>query len=234
MRAASLFKLPPIYLASASPRRHEILTLMGVQHQVLRVPAPEGEDEPQLPGESPDIYVRRTAREKAQRATHWLEQLAARNTNPVSAGGLDGPLPTYQQHRPAQDAHAQPGWLLPVLCADTTVILDGDILGKPRSNDEAREMLARLSGRTHAVHTAVVLAHQKTLIEDVSVTHVNFRALTGADIDAYCATGEPAGKAGAYGIQGCGGMFVQSIQGSYTGVMGLPMFETARLLQSLD
>ncbi len=235
MAAPSLFRLPPVYLASASPRRHEILTLMGVPHQVLRVPAPDGEDEPRLPGEAPQDYVCRTAREKAVRATQWLAELAAQGSNPARAGGLNCPIspaaqPGARQHSTGK---ATPDWLLPVLSADTTVILEGEILGKPGSDNEARDMLARLSGRSHAVHTAVVLAHDGTILEDVSISTVCFRTLTAADIDAYCATGEPAGKAGAYGIQGCGGMFVQSLQGSYTGVMGLPMFETARLLQSL-
>jgi len=197
-----VFDLPAIYLASASPRRREILTLMRVDHEVLHVPAPEGEDEPRHEGEPPDDYVRRTAREKAERAVRWL-------------------------------ATARPGDTRPVLAADTTVILDGDILGKPIDEADARRMLARLSGRTHAVHTAVVLAYEGALIEDVSMTDVRFRALTRGDIEAYCATGEPMGKAGAYGIQGPAGMFVECLHGSYTGVMGLPMFETARLLQSI-
>ncbi|MDS1142057.1 Maf family protein [Pusillimonas sp. SM2304] len=200
-------KLPFIYLASASPRRHDILLQMGVRHEVLNVPAAPGEDEPRLPGEAPEIYVRRTAREKALRARQWLAQQAA-----------------------AADAAIQPD--VPILAADTTVILDGDILGKPADADEARGMLHRLSGRTHAVHTAIVLAHGNALLEDVSITEVQFNVLTGAEIDAYCASGEPMGKAGAYGIQGMAGLFVAHISGSYTGVMGLPVFETGRLLRT--
>lgn len=212
MPSPSLFKLPSVYLASASPRRHEILTLMGVDHHVLHVPAPEGEDEPQHPGEAPEIYVQRTAREKALRAIQWL------------ASGSDALLPVSQGL----------GSLWPVLSADTTVILDKRILGKPGNADEAREMLGRLSGRSHYVHTAVVIARGDMLLEDVSITEVTFRALDTDEINAYCATGEPMGKAGAYGIQGSAGMFVQSIHGSYTGVMGLPMYETANLLRVLD
>ncbi|SHG92168.1 Maf family protein [Pollutimonas bauzanensis] len=201
-------KPAPIYLASASPRRHEILLQMGVEHEVLNVPAPEGEDEPRLANEAPEAYVLRTAREKAIRARQWL----ARQRAPGAAAALDAARP--------------------VLSADTTVILDGDILGKPAGLDEARRMLARLSGGTHVVHTAVVLARDGQLLQDVSITQVRFKPLSEAEIDAYCATGEPMGKAGAYGIQGRAAVFIEYIAGSYTGVMGLPVFETWRLLQS--
>ncbi|WP_317135348.1 nucleoside triphosphate pyrophosphatase [Pollutimonas sp. M17] len=201
--------LPFVYLASASPRRHEILLQMGVRHEVLNVPAPPGEDEPRLAGESPDLYVRRTAREKALRALAWV------TAQRESGRGLQ------------LDGNA------PILSADTTVILDGDILGKPENHDDARSMLERLSGRVHAVHTAVALASRDVLLEDVSITEVRFKTLTQSEIDRYCATGEPMGKAGAYGIQGKAGLFVQHIAGSYTGVMGLPIFETGRLLQAL-
>lgn len=202
-------KLPRIYLASASPRRHEILLQMGVDHQVLNVPSPPGEDEPRLPGEPAEVYVRRTAREKAHRATHWLE---------LQGASLDAQLPRHP---------------LPILSADTTVILNGEIFGKPACEDEARQMLARLSGRVHSVHTAIALAHNDTLLEDVSITEVSFKLLTDEEIREYCASGEPMGKAGAYGIQGKAGLFIEHISGSYSGVMGLPVFETGRLLQTL-
>src|SRR5690606_28066943 len=121
----------------------------------------------------------------------------------------------------------------PVLAADTTVILGNDILGKPADVDEARRMLSRLSGATHEVRTAVVLATPERLLEAVSVTTVRFGTLQAGDIDAYCASGEPMDKAGAYGIQGMAGLFVEHIAGSYTGVMGLPVYETGRLLRQL-
>lgn len=191
---------PIIYLASASPRRHEILQQMKVLHQVLRVPAAPGEDEPRLENETPECYVRRTARDKATRATEWI-------------------LAQSLSH-----------W--PVLSADTTVILDQDILGKPADDDDAARMLGRLSGRTHSVHTAIALAHQGGLLEDVSITTVRMKKLSPAEIDAYCKTGEPLGKAGSYGIQGYAARFIEHISGSYTGVMGLPIFETHRLLQT--
>lgn len=200
--------LPAIYLASASPRRHEILLQMGVEHDVLHVPAPEGEDEPRLPNELPEVYVLRTAREKAIRARQWLA------SSPLSTTGK--PLDATR----------------PVLSADTTVILGNDILGKPANIDDARRLLTRLSGNTHAVHTAVVLAYGDQLLEDVSITQVRFTHLSDTEIAAYCATGEPMGKAGAYGIQGKAAIFIEHIAGSYTGVMGLPTFETWRLLHA--
>lgn len=201
--------IPAIYLASASPRRHQILLQMEVQHDVLDIPSPPGDDEPRLAGEAPHLYVRRTAREKAQRAVAWL---AAQQDQ-----GATGQL------RPARA----------VLAADTTVILRNDILGKPADVAQARDMLKRLSGRLHSVHTAVVLADGDRLLEDVSITEVRFKKLTDAEIDAYCNSGEPMGKAGAYGIQGKAALFIQYISGSYTGVMGLPVFETGRLLETL-
>lgn len=188
-----------LYLASASPRRRELLGQIGVAHEVLRVPAPPGEDEPQLPGESAADYVLRTARDKAERGVAFL---AASSLAP-----------------------------LPLLAADTTVILDGAVLGKPADRADAARILGALSGREHEVRTAVVLAHAGRISEALSVTTVRMRALDGGDIARYCDSGEPFGKAGAYGIQGLGGAFIAHIAGSYTGVMGLPVFETAALLR---
>ncbi|OZI76303.1 septum formation inhibitor Maf [Bordetella genomosp. 2] len=190
---------PRLYLASASPRRHELLTQIGLPHTVLTVPAPPGEDEPQHPGEAAADYVRRTAREKAERAALWLAQ----------------------QELP----------ILPLLAADTTVILRGRVLGKPVDRADAIAMLQRLSGATHQVHTAVVLGYEGTLREAVSISEVRMRELSASDIERYCDSGEPYGKAGAYGIQGLAGAFVAHLSGSYTGVMGLPLFETANLLR---
>jgi septum formation protein len=208
-------KLPFIYLASASPRRHEILMRMDVAHQVLDIPAPDGEDEPRLPGEAPDAYVRRTAREKAIRAAQWLAKPAGSSTAQASCAATAGSGGS------------------PILAADTTVILGECILGKPRDVDDARQMLGKLSGQTHAVHTAVAILYNGELREDESITQVRFKTLSDAEIRWYCASGEPMGKAGAYGIQGKAGLFIEHISGSYTGVMGLPVFETGRLLQSL-
>src|SRR3546814_9563851 len=164
---------------------------MDVEHEVLHVPAPPGEDEPRLANEAPAVYVCRTAREKAQRAVHWLAKQVA------SAGQSGKPLNSNT----------------PVLSADTTVILDDDILGKPTDPEQAGSMLRRLSGRVHTVHTAVVVAHAGILHEAVSITQVRFKELTHTDIRTYCASGEPMGKAGAYGIQGRAGLFVEHIAG---------------------
>lgn len=196
----------PLYLASASPRRHEILLQMRVEHRVLHVPAPPGDDEPRLPNESPEHYVERTAREKALRGEAWL---AAQEVDGTGGSG---------------------NCVGPVLAADTTVILDGEILGKPADEADARSMLTRLSGRKHEVRTAIALAFRESLLEDVSVTQVRFKTLNQDEIMAYCRSGEPMGKAGAYGIQGLAALFIEHISGSYTGVMGLPVYETGRLL----
>jgi len=188
-----------VYLASASPRRRELLAQIGVAHQVLQVPAPPGEDEPWYPGETAADYVQRTAMEKAERAVAWI----------------------HRERLPA----------LPVLAADTTVIKDGQVLGKPADRDDARRILRMLSGSRHEVRTAVVLAQGERRDMLVSVTSVELRELSEEEILRYCDSGEPWGKAGAYGIQGLAGSFVARIEGSYTGVMGLPLYETAELLR---
>ncbi|MGS1006266.1 Maf family protein [Achromobacter anxifer] len=189
-----------LYLASASPRRRELLTQIGLPHEVLLAPAPPGEDEPQLPGESAADYVQRTARDKALRGRDWM---------------LSQDLPP-----------------LPLLAADTTVILAGSVLGKPADRDDAKRILRALSGSAHEVHTAVAVWTGERLLEAVSITEVRMRELTDAEIGRYCDSGEPYGKAGAYGIQGLAGTFISHIAGSYTGVMGLPLFETADLLRA--
>lgn len=118
----------------------------------------------------------------------------------------------------------------PVLGADTTVVIGRQILGKPADRDAAAEMLRRLSGRDHDVLTAVVISDEEREAVAVSRTVVTFRPLSDAEIDSYWATGEPRDKAGGYAIQGLGAVFIEAIAGSYSGVMGLPLFETARLL----
>ncbi|VFR50914.1 Septum formation protein Maf [plant metagenome] len=187
-----------VHLASASPRRRELLLQLGVPHEVLAVPAPPGEDEPRLPGESPHAYVCRTAREKAMRALRWRRE----------------------QGLPA----------LPLLAADTCVSLDDEIFGKPKDAADAARILRKLSNTCHDVRTAVVVAHDGALFEILCASQVWMRDLLPAEIQRYCATAEPYGKAGAYGIQGLAGAFVARLDGSYTGVMGLPLCETAALL----
>ena len=121
---------------------------------------------------------------------------------------------------------------LPVLAADTTVVLDGVIFGKPADRGDALDMLATLSGRTHEVLTAVALVTTAGITLSLSESQVRFRPLTPAECEAYWATGEPKDKAGAYAIQGAAAVFIESLTGSYSGVMGLPLFETAELLRA--
>lgn len=190
---------PSIYLASVSPRRHELLNQIDVPHEVLLVPTPPGEDEPQHPGEAAHVYVQRTSMDKAVRANHFIEQ-----------------------QRLAQK---------PVLTADTCVILEGEVLGKPVDDADTARILGLLSGKTHEVHTAIVVAWQGQYFTDVSITRVSMKTLEPQEIKAYCASQEGNGKAGAYGIQGLASVFIEHISGSYSGVMGLPLFETCRLLR---
>lgn len=188
---------PLVYLASASPRRRELLHQLGIAHRVLM---PDVNEAP-LPRETPEQQVRRLARIKAEvGAMRVLER---------------GLAP------------------LPVLAADTVVVLGRRVLGKPADAQEAAAWLARLSGRRHRVLTAVAVMFRGKLQLALSETQVVFRRLTPAEIEAYVASGEPLDKAGAYGIQGRAAAFVRRIEGSYTGVMGLPLFETARLLQKV-
>lgn len=186
---------PTIVLASASPRRRELLAQIGVPNEVLAVDI----DESALPGEAPADLALRLARDKA---------LAGR---------------------------ARDGGARAVLGSDTIVVLDGSVFGKPRDADDARRMLAALSGRTHQVMSAVALALPGAggpVHAGLSTTEVRMRRITPAEIDAYWASGEPLGKAGAYAIQGRGAVFIEHIRGSYSGVMGLPLYETAMLLQA--
>jgi septum formation protein len=180
-----------VYLASASPRRSELLRQIGVRFQVRPAAIPEE----QLARETAEAYVARLAVAKAEMV--WAA--AVRD-------------------------------LRPVLGADTAVVLDGQVLGKPETQAEAAAMLERLSGRTHRVLTAVAMRYAGGLETASSETEVRFRATTAAERLAYCRTGEPFDKAGGYGIQGHAAVFVEEIKGSYSGVVGLPLFETAALL----
>jgi len=124
------------------------------------------------------------------------------------------------------------GELLPVLAADTTVVLDNTVYGKPRDRDDAMAMLGRLSGRTHEVLTAVALANSNEVTVRLSVSTVRFRGLSTEECAAYWDTGEPRDKAGGYAIQGAAAVFIEALSGSYSGVMGLPLFETGELLRA--
>jgi septum formation protein len=181
---------PPLILASGSPRRRELLSLIGLDHDVR----PSDIDETILPNEAPRAYAERLAREKA---------------------------------RAVAVAHA-----VTVGC-DTIVVVDGDILGKPRDEADARRMLRLLSGRSHVVMTAVAAAYGDKIVSDVVMVHVTFRVLRDAEIDEYIRTREPMDKAGAYGIQGYGATIVDAVDGDYFAVMGLPLNRLIRLIESI-
>ena len=187
---------PVIYLASASPRRSELLRQIGVTHEVRAVAV----DESVAPGEAPVEYVLRLAEAKARRL--WDD------------------VAVHER--------------LPVLAADTTVALEGEVFGKPTDRAEAAAMLSRLSGRTHQVHTAVAVLHAAGAAALVSSSSVSLRDLTPAEIDWYCRTGEPMDKAGGYAVQGRAAIFIRHLSGSYSGVMGLPLYETWELLSRVS
>ena len=182
----------PLYLASASPRRKDLLDQLGLACTVL----PQDIDESRLPSELPADYVMRLARQKAEAALQSVDTI-------VGACCLG---------------------------SDTTVVCDNEIFEKPVDARDASRMLGALSGKTHQVLTAVALASTSGTKVLLSTSDVTFRSLTSAEIDAYWRTGEPADKAGAYGIQGLAAMFVTHISGSYSGIMGLPVAETIALL----
>lgn len=190
---------PCLYLASASPRRHELLNQIGIRHHVLYVPSSVDEDEPILPQESALNYVRRTAHEKLQQALLWRAEQRDLNLT----------------------------W--PILCADTTVELAGEILAKPCDLEHAAQMLMALSGNMHQVHTAACIAYQGQIFHALSTSQIWFRTLTSTEIDQYCQSQEPLGKAGAYGIQGKAAIFIERLVGSYSGVMGLDLYQTHQL-----
>jgi septum formation protein len=180
---------PVLLLASASPRRRELLWQIGVPHLI----AAAAIDEQQLAGEAPADCVRRLALAKAQK---------------LCKGEL------------------------PVLGADTAVVVDGAMLGKPASRDAALDMLSRLSGRVHEVLTAVALVDARGSELRLSRSEVRFRELDRAECARYWESGEGRDKAGGYAIQGFGAVFISELRGSYSGVMGLPLFETAALLDA--
>jgi septum formation protein len=183
-----------IYLASASPRRSQLLDQIGVGHRIM----PLDLDESRKPGESPAAYVERLARAKAEALWNQLPEVDRR----------------------------------PVLGADTTVALGDDIFGKPADREDALAMLLRLAGRTHRVYTGVALRTAAGCDARLSTSEVTFTPLTPAQCAAYWSTGEPVGKAGGYAVQGRAAAFITRIEGSYSGIMGLPLAETAELLSS--
>ncbi len=194
-----------LVLASASPRRAELLALLGRPFEVLVADI----DETPVPGESPAALVERLAREKALAVAEGL--VAAHGSATTSGPGAVDVV---------------------VVGADTVVVLDGAILGKPVDPADAAATLRRLRGRTHEVLTgvAVVRGSRLEVTSFVEATSVRFAPMTDAEVDDYVASGEPLDKAGAYGIQGLGGRFVESIEGSYHNVVGLPIAQLARVL----
>ena len=183
-----------IYLASASPRRRELLAQIGVPFRTVSAPV----EEAVLGGESADRYVTRLAAAKADAGWQASGPLGAR----------------------------------PVLAADTAVVMDGRIFGKPANREDGTRMLRALSARTHCVLTAVALRTTSGTRLKLSASEVSFRPISEAECDAYWDTGEPRDKAGAYAIQGLAAVYVAELRGSYSGVMGLPLFETAELLDA--
>lgn len=197
-----------IYLASQSPRRSQLLEQIGVAHQILVADATEAEAaealEIALKNEAPLAYVKR-----------------------VTALKLDAAVARMQQRGLP---HA------PVLCADTTVAMGRRIYGKPDTEKDAVRMLTELSGQTHRVLTAVAVAYGakgKKRLQLVSESKVTFANISKSQIAEYVASGEPMGKAGSYAVQGRAAMFIRHISGSYSGIMGLPLYETAQLLKRI-
>ena len=181
---------PRVILASASPRRRELLTLVGIPHEVR----PADIDETYLDGEIPREHALRLAREKAERA---------REPDAVVIG------------------------------SDTIVVVDGEVLGKPATDDDALRMLRRLGGRSHTVITAVAVAWKGRILADAETVDVTFHPLSDDEIRGYIATREPMDKAGAYGIQGFGATIVARVDGDYFAVMGLPLQRMVRLMREL-
>jgi septum formation protein len=196
--------MPPfIYLASQSPRRSQLLTQLGIAHELLLADDQEDAEslEEHIPGESPQDYVQRVTRLKLEAA---LVRLRVRGLPPA-----------------------------PVLCADTTVALGNTIYAKPADAEDAVRMLRALSGQTHVVLTAVAIGTAGRCEQACSVSDVSFAPMSEAEIRAYVDSGEPMGKAGAYAVQGLAAAYISRISGSYTGIMGLPLHETAQLLKRL-
>ncbi|WP_010458755.1 Maf family protein [Acidovorax radicis] len=195
-----------IYLASQSPRRRQLLEQLGVRHELLlpNVDGDEAED-----AEAIEVVL------PGEAPTAYVERVTGLKLDAAVARRARRGLP---------DA--------PILCSDTTVALGRTIYGKPDDAPHAVRMLAELAGHEHRVLTAVALQVGGKRLAALSVSRVTFAPMTPAQIDAYVATGEPLGKAGAYGIQGRAAAYVEHLAGSYSGIMGLPMYETAQLLRA--
>ena len=192
-----------IYLASQSPRRAQLLEQLGVRFELLVAEAAEDAESLE------DALKNEAPGAYVQRVTGLK---------------LDAAVARMQRRGLAT---------APVLCSDTTVALGRNIYGKPADAKDAQRMLAELSGKTHRVLTAVAVQHGRKRVAALSVSQVTFAPLSKAQIKAYVATGEPMGKAGAYAVQGSAAAYIERLAGSYSGIMGLPMYETAQLLRGL-
>ncbi|HEY8623410.1 MAG TPA: Maf family protein [Casimicrobiaceae bacterium] len=200
-----LTERPSVYLASKSPRRQELLRQLGVDFTelLLREAAGRRRDIVETPRKDEPPLEYIKRIARTKAAVGW-QQMGRRGLAPK-----------------------------PVLAADTEVVQDGAVLGKPKDATSAIEMLRRLSGQTHQVSTAVAIRWNTQILLTLSSSRVTFRALTDDEIERYVATSEPFDKAGAYAIQGRGAAFVSHLEGSYSGVMGLPLFETAEMLAKI-
>ena len=194
---------PFVYLASQSPRRQALLDQIGVSYQVLLPTDPEAAEALEA------VLPQESALRYVKRVTRLKVQAAI--------------LQIQQQSLP----------FAPVLCVDTTVVVDSQIFGKPANAGEAKEMLSLLSGKTHQVLTAVAIGHNQDIHLALSRSRVKFAPMTAADIQDYVASQEPMGKAGAYAVQGRASGFISHISGSYSGIMGLPLYETTQLLKQI-
>lgn len=214
-----------LVLASASPRRAELLTSAGFTFETLAVDA----DEHLRPGEAPPAYVRRLAGEKSARGLDVLSCSSRSGAGPPDRlrPGYGGPPANAEGGRCAVSD-------IVVLGADTAVVIDGEILGKPRDDEDARAMLRRLSGQRHEVLTGVSLRTADDETGLVEATSVWFARLTPDAIAWYVSTGEGRDKAGGYAIQGLASRFIPRIEGSYSNVVGLPVAAVAGLLQALN
>jgi septum formation protein len=195
--------LPFVYLASQSPRRQALLDQIGVAYRVLLPTDVEAAEALEA------VLPQESALKYVKRVTR-LKVLAA--LEQIQLQSLEA---------------------APVLCADTTVVVDRHILGKPANESEATRMLSLLSGKTHQVLTAVAIGHNQDIHLALSRSRVKFASMTAADIQDYVASQEPMGKAGAYAIQGRASAFISHVSGSYSGIMGLPLYETTQLLKHI-
>jgi septum formation protein len=193
---------PLLYLASRSPRRQALLSQLDIEFETLRLREAIGRER--------DVVEQAG---DAEPALHYVERIARTK---AEVG--------WQRMHDRKLAER------PVLGADTEVVLDGEVFGKPRDADDAIRMIKRLAGRTHQVYTAVAIRYRDATEVDVSVSKVTLRRLATAEIERYAATGEPLDKAGGYAVQGRAAAFIARIEGSYSGIVGLPLCETATLL----